>query len=145
MVDFFALRHSAGPMACRSKALTSSRHIRPCVPPFYLICPTSTFSVSYLNNPHHCVWVVCLFLLQQHQIPCNACSWPNHFSPLCLLMLPPAWDSSPFPFTWLTQFQHLFSQEASPTPPCPIKCASSRLPEYPAPGTQSLYIPLHNQ
>ena len=140
MVEFFALKYSAGPMACRSKALTSSRHVRPS-----LICPSSTFSVSYLSNPHHCVWVVCLFLLQQHQIPCNACSRPTHFSPLCLLKLPSAWDGSPFPFTWLTQFQNLLSQEASPTPPCPIKCSSSRLPEYPAPGTQSLYIPLPNQ
>lgn len=122
MVDFFALKYSAGPMACRSKALTSSRHVRPS-----LICSSSTF----------CVWVVCLFLLQQHQIPCNACSRPTHFSPLCLLKLPSAWDSSPFPSTWLTQFQNLLSQEASPTPPCPIKCSSSRLPEYPAPGTQS--------
>lgn len=140
MVDFSALKYSTGPVACRIKALTSSRHIRPS-----LICPPSTSLVLCLSNPH-CLMFVCLFfVLQQHRIPRNPCSRPNHFSLLCLLMLPPAWDSFPFPFTWLTQFQHLLSQEASPTPPCPTKYSSSRLLEYPALGTQSLHIPLHSK
>lgn len=98
-------------------------------------------SASCLSNPplpHR-------FLLQQHQIPCNLCSRPDPFSPLCLCPHFPLTGIFSPSFTWLTQFKHTLSQEASLAPPCPAECSSSRLPEHPLPGIQSLHTPLRNK